>query len=253
MLQNRPNISPYSISPHSKWNVPRAFVGFWGDGTEPGNYFQSYFVFLRFALNVWNDYQVYYCISSMIYISLGQDLCNVAVEGLRWGLPTSSTNLCGRQFMLWSESRVQEVLSSSPSPLHAWRVSRRCRMLCFQTLLWAHGLNFHQSWRQGGRWLRWHKSRAGEKSSLYPAASSLTGEEGSPICSGSARACKIALAQICAHPIWHGCVGMTAEEPCDPKRALFFSHAIISSGNTCLCSLVLLQPISTWKAVTICT
>lgn len=130
---------------------------------------------------------------------------------------------------------------------------RRCRMLCFQTLLWAHGLNFHQSWRQGGRWLRWHKSRAGEKSSLYPAASSLTGEEGSPICSGSARACKIALAQICAHPIWHGCVGMAAEEPCDPKRALFFSHAIISSGNTCLCSLVLLQPISTWKAVTLCT
>lgn len=119
MLQNRPNISPYSISPHSKWNVPCAFVGFWGDGTEPGNDFQSYFVFLRFALNVWNDYQAYYCIFSMIYVSLGQDLCNVAVEGLRWGLPTSSIDLCGRQFMLWHESRVQEDLSSSPSPLHA--------------------------------------------------------------------------------------------------------------------------------------
>lgn len=121
MLQNRPNISPYSISPHSKWNVPRAFVGFWGDGTEPGNYFQSYFVFLRFALNVWNDYQVYYCISSMIYISLGQDLCNVAVEGLRWGLPTSST-IC-----------VEGSLCSEVNP--------ECRKFCpHHLLLSTHGV-----------------------------------------------------------------------------------------------------------------
>lgn len=54
----------------------------------------------------------------------------------------------------------------------------------------------------------------------YRMVSGLTGEKGSCICPGSAHACKITLAQICTHSLCHGCVGMSAEQPCDPRSTL---------------------------------
>lgn len=83
MLWNRPSIPVCDVPPHSKWSISCAFVGFCGDRSETGNYFQGYFLFLGLILTIWDqrvrDWMLGYYICNMIWASLGQETCKVCI------------------------------------------------------------------------------------------------------------------------------------------------------------------------------
>lgn len=236
MLWNRRGIPARSVSPHSKLSILCAFMRVWGGRSETENDFQGYFLFLRLILTIWNQYRMLgYCVFKIICMSLEQDTCNVCICRGRAQLLLSHQFVKPsrkKQVLLIPEGFWHVFLSAGSPGLITFSSSRT---VCEQALQNSLFLNFaFGGWAElspapeAGWQVTWvAQDRAGGKVRGKPAvtgwAVSLGKKEHNPICPCSARACEIALT-----PMWHGC-------------GSFCSLAVISSGSTCPCSLMLLK------------
>ena len=207
-------------------------------------YFSGSFWLSKINIRCWVTIFFY-----MIWISLGQETCHTFSWKDSFGAcpPVCETieekTVYAPPEGLWSVSlsagSTGSITFSSPRMVHE-QVMQNSVFPNSAFGWWAELSSAPEAGRQV-TWMAQELSRGKVSPCLeacYRMVSGFTGEEGSPICLGSAHACKVALPQICIHLTWM--CGNDCRRAMWSQNSTLSAHAIVSSGSTCPCSLVLL-------------